>query len=338
MLAIKHGGERAIIRERYPDVTGQWIDLSTGVNPIAYPWIDKISKSELNEVSGFLPDQDLVTACRDAWTGYLGANNPNDWCLAAGSQSVINLFPQLFPDHSVCLPDPTYGEHVRVWLNEDRSITRFTSGDIENFEFPSHAVVIITNPNNPDGRCYAPYDLLDLAASLKAKDSYLVIDEAFCDGAPEQSLATFSLPDNVLIMRSFGKFFGLAGLRIGCVRAAPELRKKLQTLLGPWPVNGVALLVAQYALLDAPWIETTRERLRSNSDRLNSILTRNGLEVIGSTDLFNLVSSDNAEQIADHLAHHAIYTRTFLEHKNHIRFGLPADDEGFLRLNSALIL
>ena len=197
-----------------------------------------------------LPEKHLVTTCRDAWVNYLGAANPKEWTLAAGSQAIINLLPPLFPKHGIYLPDPTYGEHVRVWQNANRSVTRFNPVDLQNIEFPHKQVVIITNPNNPNGYAYKPQRLLDLADRLKSQDSILVIDEAFCDVTRSLSLVDQNLPSNVILMRSFGKFFGLAGLRIGIFRASIDLQEKLQTLLGPWSVNGPAISIATQAFQD----------------------------------------------------------------------------------------
>ena len=148
MRSIRHGGERSVIRNKYPNVVGSWLDLSTGVNPTPYPWADKISANEILEASANLPDQDLVDACRDTWCQYLGAQNELEWTVTAGSQAVINLFPYLFHDHSICLPEPTYGEHVRVWKNEGRLIKRFKAHEVKTCDFPARSVVIITNPNN----------------------------------------------------------------------------------------------------------------------------------------------------------------------------------------------
>ncbi len=336
MTAIVHGGELSAIRQCHPDAPRPWIDLSTGVNPNPWPWQQRVSDEQLQAVCARLPDHGLASACLKSWVAYLGARDPQEWTLAAGSQAVINLLPQVFAGYGVCLAEPTYGEHVRVWRNAGRAVIRFKARSINSFEVPPRHVVIVTNPNNPDGFCYDVDDLSGLARRLAEQNSVLVVDEAFSDGATSLSLAALDLPPNILVMRSFGKFFGLAGLRIGCFRATGDLQLALQSLLGPWPVNAMALLVARCALDDGPWIAQTRQKLLRDSKALRELLQQSGLEIIGGTDLFCLVRSPLACEIADQLAQSGIYSRRFVEDDQVIRFGLPGNAAEFQRLSDAL--
>jgi cobalamin biosynthetic protein CobC len=324
------------MKSRYAEAPDPWLDLSTGLNPAPWPWTDNVDPAVLNAASASLPDDDLVDFCQQAWTKYLNAANADNWSLCAGSQAIINLLPQLFPEHEVLLPDPTYGEHVRVWKNAGQAVTRFTGENFSDLPLTGRQVLIITNPNNPDGRLFDPDVLLRVATQLETQGSFLVVDEAFCDLMPDQSLASRDLPSNVIILRSLGKFFGLAGLRIGLFHAAPELHVKVQALLGPWPVNGLALLIAGHALQDEAWIELTRNRLMQDGTRLQNVLSACGLQIVGATDLFCRVSSDEAPTIAHTLARQGIYVRTFVENNQLVRFGLPNDDDGFSRLETAL--
>ncbi|MBL6945596.1 MAG: threonine-phosphate decarboxylase [Rhodospirillales bacterium] len=336
MKAIRHGGELSKVQKRHPEAPLPWLDLSTGVNPNPYPWQDKVSPEVLLAATARLPDRHMLTACRDAWTHYLGATNPDEWTLSAGSQAVINLLPQIFPDHGISLPEPTYGEHVRVWRNANRRVSRFQSNELHGLTFPPRQVVILTNPNNPDGYVHRPNELLRLAGRLNEQSSFLIVDEAFCDVVPDVSLADNDLPSNVILMRSFGKFFGLAGLRIGCFIASHALREHLQTLLGPWSVNGTALLIAAQALNDQTWISETKGRLRRDGNKLRQTLKDAGLDIIGATDLFCLIRSADAAELAHRLARSGIYVRSFVENAETLRLGLPADDQGFARLKAAL--
>jgi L-threonine-O-3-phosphate decarboxylase len=336
MSAITHGGELARIKQRFADVPEPWLDLSTGLNPRPWTWSDKISVADIQIASTALPDHDLFAFCKDAWTDYLEAQSAEDWSLAAGTQAVINLLPRLFHDHDVCLPDPTYGEHIRVWQKAGRTITRINAHELLQYSYPDRQVLVVTNPNNPDGFLFDPEGLLALAARLQSQDSFLVVDEAFCDSVPEHSLASRDLPANMIVLRSLGKFFGLAGLRIGCFRATSALQADLLDMLGPWPVNGPALMIAGHALRDADWIGDTRPRLKRDGARLRETLLKSGLEPVGATDLFCLVRSDQTADIARHLAQQGIYVRCFVEDDRLIRFGLPASDEQFKRLEIAL--
>jgi cobalamin biosynthetic protein CobC len=336
MKSIRHGGELSSIKDLYPDAPKPWLDLSTGVNPIPYPWQDKVNQGDLVLASARLPEQHLEIRCRDAWVNYLGASHYNEWVLSPGSQAIINLLPHLFPDYGIALPDPTYGEHVRVWKNAGRSVSRFKTDEIASLDFMDRHVVLITNPNNPDGFTSDPETLLKLANRLDKQNSILIIDEAFCDVTPQTSLAPFNLPSNVILLRSFGKFFGLAGIRVGCFRASQILREALQTLLGPWSVNGPALIIAEAALNDQTWIAKTRSSLKLNGKALQEILYNADLEIIGATDLFSLIHSTQATALNQQLAQQGIYCRAFVENTEILRFGLPADNKEFSRLKAAL--
>ena len=336
MTAIRHGGELSRIQVRYPEAPKPWLDLSTGLNPRPWPWRDNVSPNDIMAATTYLPNQNGFNFCHDAWTGYLKTGTPDEWTLAAGSQAVINLLPNLFPDYGVCLPDPTYGEHVRVWQKAGRPVSRIDATELFQRPFPARQVLIVTNPNNPDGHLFDPDDLIALAARLRDQDSFLIVDEAFCDVLPEQSLAGRTLPSNIVLLRSLGKFFGLAGLRIGMFRAAGALREEMRDMLGPWQVNGPALLIAGHALRDESWIVQTRQRLKQDGDRLRDILSQAGLQISGSTDLFCLTRSEEAAEIAETLARNGIYVRSFVEDDQYLRFGLPATNDQFLRLESAL--
>jgi cobalamin biosynthesis protein CobC len=336
MTSIRHGGELSRIQARHPDAPKPWLDLSTGLNPQPWSWQENVSPNDILAATTHLPDQDKFDFCRNAWTRYLKTESRDEWTLAAGSQAVINLLPHIFPDHGVCLPDPTYGEHVRVWQKAGRPVSRIDATELLQRVFPPRQVLIVTNPNNPDGYLFDPDDLVALAAGLHDQDSYLIVDEAFCDVLPQQSLAGRALPSNIILLRSLGKFFGLAGLRIGMFRAAGGLREEMRDMLGPWQVNGPALLIAGHALQDENWIVQTRQRLKQDGERLRKILSLAGLQISGSTDLFCLTRYEKAAEVAETLARNGIYVRSFVEDDQNLRFGLPAADDQFLRLQSAL--
>ena len=192
-------------------------------------------------------------------------------------------------------------------------------------------VLIVANPNNPDGRLYEPQRLLDLA-----QGRLLVVDEAFADVAPDISLAGSTGRRDVVVLRSFGKFFGLAGMRLGFALLAEPMASRLRRMLGSWAVSGPAAAVGAVALADAPWVRSVRVRLTAAAGRLDGLLMRSGLEIIGGTSLFRLVRHPRAGQLFEVLAGSAILVRGFAEHPQWLRFGLPGDDAGFERLGEAL--
>jgi cobalamin biosynthetic protein CobC len=198
-------------------------------------------------------------------------------------------------------------------------------------------LVVVTNPNNPDGRLLAKADLLATAKHLQSHGGMLVVDEAFMDVGPlGASLAPEVARGNIVVLRSFGKFFGLAGLRLGFALAAPPLTARLAALLGPWAVSAPALAAGTAALSDLAWIETTRRQLAQATARLDAILSGSGLEIIGGTTLFRLTRTRAAHELFHHLGRAGILVRAFPDHALWLRFGLPAAELDWQRLQIAM--
>jgi cobalamin biosynthetic protein CobC len=198
-------------------------------------------------------------------------------------------------------------------------------------------LVIVTNPNNPDGRLFDRNELIAVAQRLEARSGLLVIDEAFMDVGPaEASLADEVGRKAVVVLRSFGKFFGVAGVRLGFALAAPHLAARLSARLGPWAVSGPALAIGAAALADDAWIAAARQQVSAAADRLKAILLRTDLEIIGGTTLFLLVRTQAASDLFQHLGRAGILVRSFPEHPSWLRFGLPATEDGWTRLQIAM--
>ena len=153
---------------------------------------------------------------------------------------------------------------------------------------------------------------------------------------PEASLAADVAGGNVVVLRSFGKFFGLAGVRLGFAIAAPALAARLGALLGPWAVSGPALAVGTKALADTDWIERTRKRLANQANKLDAILTASSLSIIGGTSLFRLVQTPSANSLFRHLGHAGIFVRAFPDNPTWLRFGLPGNAREWQRLQAAM--
>lgn len=336
MEMIFHGGDLGAARTAYPDSPEPWIDLSTGINPISYPWLARLPREILEEAAARLPQRSAEIACTEAWTTSLQVTDPGDWLLVPGSQAMINLLPALFPGHQVVISDPCYGEYERVWRRAGATVHKVRPDDLMSLEPQHSTVVILTNPNNPDGHVWPLGQLLSLGRRLALSGSCLVVDEAYGELLNDMSLANMALPENVIILRSFGKFFGLAGLRLGLVRLNSRLRQQIIGHLGPWTLNGLALAVATYALKDRAWIASTRQRLRADMAKLSACLETAGLTIVGGTDLFCLTRQDNAPALYDTLLSHGILVRKFPERPSELRFGLPRDAVHLNRLKEAL--
>jgi cobalamin biosynthetic protein CobC len=186
---------------------------------------------------------------------------------------------------------------------------------------------VIVHPNNPDGRWYGAADLAGVPL--------VVVDESFCDVAPTQSLLPHLPLEGGIVLKSFGKFWGLAGLRLGFAIGDPALLARLSEGMGPWAVSGPALAIGAAALADQDWAEATRARLAADALRLDAVMARAGAQVAGGTDLFRLYRVDNAEAWQARLGEAHIWSRIFPWSKTLIRLGLPAP-EHWARVEAAL--
>lgn len=319
----EHGGGVDAAAARYGVPRERWLDLSTGINPYPYPLpgLDP-------QLWQRLPDEALMANLRRAAARHYRVDDETLVVPAPGSQALIRWLPRLLPPSAVAVVGPTYNEHAAAWAAAGHHVE-------EVGELPDPAarprVVIVVNPNNPDGRVFPPERPL-----AETRHRLVVVDEAFADTAPEISVAPWVGRPNLLVLRSLGKFFGLAGVRLGFALAAGKIASELRAALGPWPVSGPAAAVGAAALADEPWITATRTTLRGSAARLDAVLARHRLEVTGGTTLFRLAVHPRAGDLHEHLARAGILTRAFAAEPQRLRLGLPAGDEAFARLEAAL--
>jgi cobalamin biosynthesis protein CobC len=325
---LLHGGDLAAARRLFPGAPEPFIDLSTGINPNPYP----LSRLPA-DVFARLPDADKLASLTAIAAQTYGAPSAAHVVAAPGTQILLPLVAALVRPGRAAVLAPSYAEFARAAALAGHHITELRElAAINDAQF-----VFLANPNNPDGRLFARNDLMVLAKSLRAREGLLVIDEAFMDtGAPGASLAADISCGNIIVLRSFGKFFGLAGLRLGFALAAPRIAARLSAMLGPWAVSGPALEVGAKALADAAWIEKTRTRLARAEKRLDVLLSSSGLEIAGGTTLFRLVRTPAAGKLFQHLGRGGILVRGFPEHADWLRFGLPANAPAWRRLQIAL--
>jgi cobalamin biosynthetic protein CobC len=325
---VSHGGDLGIARRLFPGAPEPFIDLSTGINPQSYP-LARFSPTALAR----LPEQDALTAIAAAAAKAYGAPSAEHVVVAPGSQILLPLVASLVSPAQAAVVSPTYPELARA--------AKLAGHDVKTVESIGRAgdakLVIVANPNNPDGRRLTRAALLKFAHDLHRQGGLLVVDEAFMEVAPPgESLAADVAGGNVVVLRSFGKFFGLPGLRLGFALAAAPLARRLSAVLGPWPVSGLALAIGAKALADTAWIERTRKTLARAATSLDAILAGAGLEIIGGTHLFRLVRSEAAPALFQRLGRAGIYVRTFPDNRTWLRFGLPAHASTRKRLKKAL--
>ncbi len=325
---IAHGGILTAARRRFPGAPEPFIDLSTGINPVAYPMPDLPLETFTR-----LPDPAAVAALQEVAAGAFGVADPAMVVAAPGTQILISLLPYLRPLPSVAIHSPTYGEHAAAWAQSGSAVTPV--GSIDALDRAVGAV--ICNPNNPDGRRWAPTQLLAVAGRLAHRGGLLVVDEAFADFEGPGISAAPALPHpGLVVLRSFGKAYGLAGLRLGFALASPDIAARLRSALGPWAVSGPAIALGREALADANWRERSSRRLAGDTARLDRLLTGAGLRLVGGTRLFRLFAGRFAAELAGRLGGAGLLVRSFVGYPEWLRFGVPGAEEHWSRLERAL--
>jgi cobalamin biosynthetic protein CobC len=315
----RHGGDLKAAEGHWGRPAEGWLDLSTGINPWPYP-LPALTAEAWARLPGAAEDERL----REAAARRFGCR-PDQVLAAPGTSALIAALPRLMPAGKVAILSPTYAEHGNGWRAAGHTIAEFSSLT----ETGGADVLVAVNPNNPDGRVLAAADLL-------ARDEQLVVvDEAFADAAPENSVAGHLRP-GLVVLRSFGKFYGLAGLRLGFALAEPELLGRLAARLGPWPVSGIALAVGTQALADDDWAAASRAHLASMAARLDGVLARAGCTIVGGTSLFRLAAHADVT-LYDRLGRAGILVRAFAGRPGLLRFGLPPDEAGLGRLARVLL-
>ncbi|QCI68297.1 threonine-phosphate decarboxylase CobD [Phreatobacter stygius] len=324
--AIWHGGDLDTAKRLFPDAPDPWLDLSTGINPIPYPLPD-IPASAWQRLPGRAEEAGLLAAARRAY----GVPADAGLIAAPGTQILIELLPALGrAGDRIAVVGPTYGEHVRTWRKAGHEVAEVQS----LAEAGDARVLVLVNPNNPDGGIVAPGELDDVARRFAARGGLIIVDEAFADFEPGTSIVP-TLPPSTLVLRSFGKTYGLAGLRLGFAVARGDLTARLAERLGPWAVPGPALVVGTTALADRGWRDAAARARAGDAERLDRLLAKIG-RVIGGTSLFRLVETEQAADLFDRLGRHGIYVRRFQDQPLRLRFGLPAGEAAWSRLAAAL--
>jgi cobalamin biosynthetic protein CobC len=321
---LEHGGRLLRAVRQYGIAREQWLDLSSGIAPWPFP----VPSIPL-QAWARLPEAD--DGLEDAAHAYYGARQ---MLPVAGSQAAIQALPLLRATGRVGVLTPCYAEHPYAWQRAGHQLVELDEAQVDA-ALDSLDVLVLVNPNNPTGRRIPRERLLGWHARLAARGGWLLVDEAFMDNTPADAIVDCAERPGLIVLRSFGKFFGLAGVRLGFVAAEHSLLLRLAELLGPWTVNGPTRVLAQASLADQATQRVQIERCAAASQRLAALLRSAGLAPSGGCDLFQYVRSEHATQLHDFLARRAILVRLF-QHPQAVRLGLPENAADEQRLAQAL--
>ena len=324
--AMEHGGRLGEAAAAFPDAPRPWIDLSTGINP--QPW--RGPRAALADLAR-LPDPQGLRALEAAAADAFGVTDPRRVVAVPGAEAGLRLLPRLLGVGCAEIAAPTYGGHEQAARAADIPAARIGAAAIQA---SAADLLVVVNPNNPDGRTLDPATLIDLAVRRAKAGRWTLVDESFVDASPALSVAGHA-QGRLVVLRSFGKFYGLAGVRLGFVIADLALAATLRESLGDWPVSTDAIVLGQAAYGDRAWRTRTQLRLARDARRLDRVLRRAGFTPVGGTSLFRLVSAPDARARFEQLCGAGVLTRPFAGEPAWLRFGLPAPQD-WRRLEAAL--
>ncbi|PPD43189.1 MAG: threonine-phosphate decarboxylase [Methylocystis sp.] len=324
---IAHGGRLDAARRRYPDAPQPWIDLSTGISPHPYPL-----PSVAPEAWTRLPDEDAFAAFEAAARGAYRASAELAVTPGAGAQAFIQMLPRIFPAQRVAVLGFTYAEHAACWSAAGATVAAVETPDA----LAAADVGVIVNPNNPDGRMLAPREIMALAREMTRKGGLLVVDESFMDFTPASSVVPYITAERIVVLRSLGKAYGLAGMRLGVAICAAPHAALIRAALGPWAVSGPALAIGARALADSRWLHAAAAACATEAARLDGALARANFSILGGTQLFRLARHERAMDRFARLCEAGVLVRPFPEKPEWLRFGLPGGEDAWRRLSAAL--
>lgn len=311
----------------FPNSAKPPLDLSTGINPFHFPVPPLLPASFAR-----LPQPaDIVALEAEAAERY-GVGPESRVVAAAGTQPLIQMLPHLVDTTKVAILGPTYEEHARCWRRAGHRVSTVS----ELAQLRGVGVAVLVNPNNPTGRLIAPQDILRLSEGAGAP-GLIVVDEAFMDFMDRSYHLTPVLAGRpIVVLRSFGKTYGLAGVRLGFAIAGGNLAQRIRAAIGPWAVSGPALAAGRAAFADVAWLGETKLKLDDCEARLDELLTTAGARILGGTPLFRLAEHARAPDLWAQLCKAGIWVRRFRDEPTWLRFGLPANEPAWSRLAAAL--
>lgn len=322
---LVHGGRLSAARRAFPHAPEPWLDLSTGISPHAYP-LPRLASDDWTR----LPDRDALAKLEAAMATAFGVDDPARVVAVPGSEAGLRLLPLLRGSARVGIAGPTYGSHLDAWGDSVEAPWVDLLADLARFD-----IIVAVRPDNPTGAAIDADTLFAVADALSARGGWLVLDEAFAD-AMFGSLAADPRAARAVILRSFGKFYGLAGVRLGAVIAPLPIAARLRHTLGDWPISGPAIRIGTAAYADTRWADNARARLRSDAARLDALLARHGWSTRGGCPLFRLIEDHRAPELHAALARAGILTRALAYRADWLRIGLLGAQAEWSRLDNAL--
>lgn len=332
MAAIDHGGELQKTCALYGGNLDEWLDLSTGISPVSF------SLPEFSTATWQRLPEEAEVACVSELAGQFYGNGKEPPLPVAGTQAYIQTLVHLFDkSRPVLIISPTYGEYAHCFLSHGFRVAEMGWAQVLSTDLSDYCAVVIVNPNNPDGRICKKHDLLEISKKLKKTNGYLIVDEAFADFDNNNSVVDqIKSNTNIIVSRSFGKFFGLAGVRLGFVFSSNDIRRKISNRLGPWAVSGPALAVAKFAFERPEIIAQHQAKIIKLGKIQSRVFSKFNLNILGKTALFTLIDFGKSSNAYDEFCRAQILARKFSWQDGVLRLGLVKNESELARLENVL--
>lgn len=317
-----HGGQLKEAKIQFPHVVQRWIDLSTGINPYAYPF-SPITPDRSTQLPSIEDEHRLrgMAALR------YGVRDQRLIAMAPGTQILISLLPYTLEAQQVCVFGPTYMEHINTWQQAHIPVHQVTTlDDFMRFSTQEQTVGVLCNPNNPDGRLLNVQQMQAIIHQWGSCHNHIIVDEAFMD-FEGQTIASLLPHPALTILRSFGKAYGLAGVRLGFLLSNASYVEKVRQMLGSWAISGAALHIGLQAFKNREWILQAQDQLSKQVQQFDQLFMQHACKIVGGTHLFRLIEMQNAQDLWEYLAKHGIWVRKFDYNSQWLRFGLPQEQD-----------
>ena len=341
--ALKHGGDIARLECEFGCSLQNCLDLSTGLSPWSYPVPpvpDYVWQRLPYDMTGLMASASAYYSCPPEYitpvAGVQDAICRVPYYLSNAKLSGTRLSGIASSETIVALPVLGYQEYRRAWSKAGYPLVFYQNlSELQQLVLRNSSMhVVIINPNNPSASLLLAEDLLALQQQLLGK-GYLIVDEAFMDVSENQSLSSFAHLDNLIVLRSFGKFFGLAGVRLGFTLGGGDLIEQLRADVNPWGVSYPAIWLGAQALKDNAWCQQQRQRITIQANQLLPLIRDKISPDTTSAGLFLTVIGKQAllGAIYQRAVKEGILLRydTLDHHRAWLRIGLPGKQMAILK-------
>jgi threonine-phosphate decarboxylase len=315
---FEHGGNIYKIAEELGIPEERLIDFSASINPLGISEKVKYAiKCDLDNLVNY-PDPDTKILGHEI--AEHNGIDPETIICGNGSTELIYLLPRSLKPKTVFIPVPTFSEYERACrLSSKLRVKNYELREESNFEINPDEFIkaiqgchmaFLCNPNNPTGHLLKRDEVLAIAEAAKKKRCFLIIDEAFIDFIPEESVIQ-NVQENpyLIVLRSMTKFYALTGLRIGYGVFHKDLINKIKEFKEPWTVNNLAQKAAIAAFGDSDYADKTYALMKGEKDFLEKGFQELKTQYIPSSVNYYLLKTENNERIVSGLKKKGILVR-----------------------------